>query len=216
MENKRFYNKIAESWYNIRHWSLFPEELEKISERWKGGNLLNIGCAHGADFLPFDDERFEFYGTDISEELVHLARKFAKKNSKNFDLFVSDMQDLPIQSESFDYAISIAALHHLTEKDERINALEEINRILKEGGEALITVWNKLQLSFIFEKKKIKKEWNYKGKTLHRNYYLYNYFELKRDIQEAGLEIVKLYPEKDHNIFTKHFSKNIFALIQKA
>ncbi|MFP4045692.1 MAG: class I SAM-dependent methyltransferase [Candidatus Aenigmatarchaeota archaeon] len=215
MESKQFYNRIADSWYNIRHWSLFQDELGELNERWDEGKLLNIGCAHGPDFLPFDPENFDFYGTDISKGFMDLARKFARKNDRNFNLFVSDMRDLPLQDGSFDYIISVAALHHLLEKKNRLKALEEMKRVLRKGGEALITVWNSWQKDFLFRGREIEKEWNYKNEVLYRDYYLYNYPELKKDLEETGFEIVKLYPEQDSVFPIKYFSKNIIALVRK-
>jgi len=47
------FNQIAPGWYNFRHWSIFRNELEALAHRWQKGKLLNLGCAHGPDFLPF-------------------------------------------------------------------------------------------------------------------------------------------------------------------
>lgn len=131
------------------------------------------------------------------------------------NLLVSDMTELPLKSSSMDYIVSVAALHHLTEKDNRTKAISEMARVLKDGGECLITVWNKWNRQFILDSKVIDKEWNYKGETLVRNYYLYNYFELKKDLEEVGFEVIRLYPEEDYNLPIKYFSKNIIALVKK-
>ena len=48
----RVYDEIAESWYGLRHWTRFRQELEEVAARWETGTLLNVGCAHGPDFLP--------------------------------------------------------------------------------------------------------------------------------------------------------------------
>ena len=44
-------------------------------------------------------------------------------------------------SSTFDVAISIAVIHHLSTKERRINAVKEIVRIVKPGGLVLISVW---------------------------------------------------------------------------
>lgn len=215
MELRKFYEEIADSWYNIRHWTLFREELEELSERWNDGKLLNIGCAHGADFLPFAEDEYEFYGTDISQKLLQNAERYSEKFDMEFNLFLSDMRKLPLQKESFDYIICVASLHHLLEEGKRLEALEEIKRVMKEGGEAFLTVWNKWQLNFILEDKIIEKEWKHSGETLKRKYYLYTYPEFERELKEAGLEILKIYPERDYDLPFKFFSENILALIRK-
>ena len=48
---------------------------------------------------------------------------------------------LPYASNRFDAALSIAVLHHITTPARRIHMLEELLRILKPGGKALVTVW---------------------------------------------------------------------------
>ena len=47
------FNEIAPGWYNFRHRTRFGSELEMLAGRWQKGRLLNVGCAHGPDFLPF-------------------------------------------------------------------------------------------------------------------------------------------------------------------
>lgn len=215
MEPREFYDEIAESWYNIRHWTLFREELEELDERWNGGKLLNLGCAHGADFLPFDEERFEFYGTDISLKLLRNAEKYAKKFEVNFNLFLSDMRKLPLGENKFDYVICVASLHHLLSKEERLDALEEMKKVLKEGGEAFLTVWNKWNPSFLFKNKIMEKSWDFKGRELKRKYYLYTYPELKEDLKNAGFKVLWTKPEKSYSFPLKYFSENILTLARK-
>ena len=66
--NQDVFNQIAPSWYNYRHWSIFRAELEMLAKRWQNGRLLNAGCGHGADFLPFC-AGFELHGVDFSVEM---------------------------------------------------------------------------------------------------------------------------------------------------
>ena len=48
--------------------------------------------------------------------------------------------------------MSIAVIHHLSTETRRLQAIQEINRILKIGGEALIYVWAYEQPRFENEK----------------------------------------------------------------
>ncbi len=201
-KTKEFYNEIADSWYNVRHWTIFKESLEELNKRWSPGKILNIGCAHGADFLPLDSNKFHFYGLDISKELLKNAKKYSEKFNLEFNLFVSDMEELPFKNKSFDYVISIATLHHLLKKEERIKTLKEIKRVLRK--EAFLTVWNRGNPE-LPDKETIEKEWEYKGKVLSRPYYLYTKDELKGELGEAGFKIKEIKKDKKN--------KNIFALI---
>ncbi|HDI02540.1 MAG TPA: class I SAM-dependent methyltransferase [Candidatus Aenigmarchaeota archaeon] len=177
----KVYDKIAESWYNVRHWSIFRNELEKLNEEWEGGKLLNIGCAHGADFLPFSPEKFKFFGIDSSRELILLSKKYSRKFNLTFYNLVGDMRCLPFKDESFDYVICIATLHHLLSRKERLLALSELGRVLKR--EAFITVWDRANPELPNEKI-IEKEWG--REKLKRKYYLYDKEEFEGELRKAG------------------------------
>lgn len=57
------------------------------------------------------------------------------------DAFVADALDLPHPEGRFDFAISIAVIHHFSSPERRIEAVRSILGTLKEGGKALIYVW---------------------------------------------------------------------------
>jgi len=101
---KEVFNQIAPSWYNFRHWSIFRKELEALAQRWRGGRLLNIGCAHGPDFLPFSQD-FELYGVDFSTEMLKFARRYSAKFNFSVSLSVADVRHLPYPDETFSRAI---------------------------------------------------------------------------------------------------------------
>ncbi|MFC1931370.1 class I SAM-dependent methyltransferase [Chloroflexota bacterium] len=211
---KDTFNQIAPSWYNFRHWSIFRSELEALARRWQQGKLLNIGCAHGPDFLPFR-QNFELYGMDFSGEMLKLARKYATKFDFTVNLSVADVRCLPYPDGTFDWAISIATYHHIKGKEERLKALQELKRVLKPGGEAFITAWNRWQPRFWFRSKEISVPWRTKEKTLHRYYYLFAYGELEKLAKRAGFEVLKSYPESSYHFPIKFFSRNICLLVRK-
>jgi SAM-dependent methyltransferase len=211
--NKEVFDEIASSWYNFRHWSIFPSELEALARRWQKGKLLNIGCAHGPDFLPFRGG-FELYGVDFSTEMLKFARKYSKKFGFAVKLALADIRKLPYPDETFDWAISVATYHHL-KGGEQEAALNELKRVLKPGGEAFITVWNRWQPRFWFKGKEIKVPWRKRGKTLYRYYYLFSYPELEKLAKKAGFKILKSFPESAYHFPLKFFSRNICLLVKK-
>jgi SAM-dependent methyltransferase len=209
------YNLIASSRYNFRHNSRFATELEELAPRWKRGRLLNVGCAHGPDFPPFK-ESFELHGVDYSHEMVQLARKYAEKYQFKVELQEADARNLPYADGFFDFAIAVAVYHHIEDKDGRIKALKELYRVLKPGGEAFITVWNKWQPRHWFQKKSFLLPWNTQGKKLYRFYYLFTYRELEKLAQQAGFEVIKSFPEARYKFPLKTFSRNICLLVKKS
>lgn len=212
---KDVFNQIAPSWYSFRHWTIFRSELEALANRWQKGKLLNVGCGHGADFLPFT-QSLELYGVDFSSEMIRFAQKYSQKFNFAVNLFVADATHLPFTDESFDWAISVATYHHIKGKKERQAALNELRRVLKPVGEAFITVWNHWQPRFWFSGREVVVPWRTKDKTLYRYYYLFSYHELERLVRQAGFEILSSLPESSYRFPIKCFSRNICLLVKKA
>jgi len=213
--SREVFNEIAPSWYNFRHWSRFRQELEALASRWREGKLLNIGCAHGPDFLPFKG-RFELYGIDFAKQMLKLAQKYAAKFDLAVSLAAADVRYLPYAEGTFDRAISVATYHHLKGKEERLKALREFGRVLKPGGEAFITVWNRWQPRFWFRRREIVVPWRTRDKTLYRYYYLFSYGELEKLVKRAGFELLESFPERSYRWPIKFFSRNICLLVRKA
>ncbi len=208
------FDKIAPSWYNFRHWPIFRTELEALAQRWQRGNLLNIGCAHGPDFLPFR-QNFALYGVDFSTQMLRFARKYSEKFNFAVKLLLADAGHLPFPDGVFDWAISVATYHHIKGKQERQAALSELRRVLKPGGEALITVWNRWQPRFWFSGKEVAVPWRTRSRTLERYYYLFSYPELEGLVKEAGFSVLKSSPESSYHFPLKFFSRNICLLVRK-
>jgi len=208
------FDEIAPGWYNFRHRSIFTRELEDMAGLWKGGRLLNIGCAHGPDFVPFR-QGFELSGIDISGRMLGLAKKYAEKYAYHVNLAQADARELPYEDSFFDYAIAVATYHHVEAKEERLKALRELKRVLKPGGEAFITVWNRWQPRFWLQRSDIQVPWKSTDRTYYRYYHLFSYGELEKLIKKAGLEVVKTFPEKRYRLPVKFFSRNVCALVRK-
>ncbi len=212
--NKDVFNQIAPGWYNFRHWSIFRNELETLARRWRQGRLLNVGCAHGPDFLPFQSG-FDLHGVDFSLEMLRFARKYSRKFGLSTNPVLADVTHLPYPDATFDWVIAVATYHHLRGKQPRETALNELRRVLKPGGEAFITVWNRWQPRFWFSRREVAVPWRTKSKTLHRYYYLFSYPELKKLVNQANLEVLKTFPESSYRFPIKTFSRNICLLVKK-
>ncbi len=208
------FNRIAPGWYNFRHWSIFRKELENLAQRWQEGKLINIGCAHGPDFLPFRDN-FDLHGVDHSTEMLKNARKYARKFNFPVTLTQADVSYLPFHDETFDWAISVATYHHLNTREKRRAALNELRRVLKPGGEAFITVWNHWQPRFWLHRREVAVPWRIGGDPLQRYYYLFSYPEFERQVRQSGLRVQKSFPESAYHFPIKYFSHNICLLAKK-
>ncbi len=208
------FDRIAPGWYGFRHRSIFTPELEALAARWQKGRLLNLGCAHCPDFVPFRSG-FELHGIDLSAEMLRLARKYAAKFDFQASLVRGDVAYLPYSEASFDFAISVATYHHLETPEKRLMALEELRRVLRPGGEAFVTVWNRRLPRFWFAGNPVQVPWHTKNEILYRYYYLFTYGEIEKLARQAGLEVLRSFPEHGYRWPLKAFSRNVCLLLRK-
>ena len=185
---QQVWNALAGQWYLFRKrpWPDVEKVIQMLA-KWKPGKILDIGCGNCRNLLPFAG--FRCYGIDFSDEMLKQATKFCKQNGIKVTLKHAEASKLPFTSQSFDYCLSIALLHHL-EAEKQKAALFEMFRVLKPRGKALITVWNKLQPRFIFKPKDLYIPWKVNGKSYKRYYHLFTYWELKKLLKECCLEIL--------------------------
>jgi ubiquinone/menaquinone biosynthesis C-methylase UbiE len=113
----------------------WPQVSEFLNSLEKNSMVLDVGCGNGK-YLS-ENKNLLMFGTDRSSNLLSIA----KENNKESQCFVADSLKLPIRSETFDAAISIAVIHHFSNELLRIKALKEIFRVIKHGGRVLIYVW---------------------------------------------------------------------------
>jgi len=230
--NREAFDQIAESWYRVRHWPLLREELEELAQRWReirgkeahpspplicrgtGGKLLNVGCAHGPDFLPFR-QGFELWGIDSSSAMLKQGRRYSAKFHFQVNLALANALYLPFSDNTFDWAISVATYHHIKGEKERERAFWELRRVLKPDGEAFLTVWNHGQPRFWLKPREQEVPWRLRNKTVYRYYHLFSYGELKKLLTKVGFEIITMSPEKSYHFPIKNFSRNICVLVKK-
>jgi tRNA (uracil-5-)-methyltransferase TRM9 len=213
-DQSNVFDRIAPGWYGVRHNSIFKAELTELAFRWGYGHLLNLGCGHGADFLPFRAS-FELYGIDFAANMLKYAEKYAAKQGFRANLVQADMRSLPFADNFFDCAISVASLHHLPGKSEQTKALQELKRVLKPGSEAFITVWNRNQPRFWFKPKEPMIPWKAADGVVLRYYYLFTYGEIEKLVRQAGFELQRASPESKYHFPLRTFSRNICLLVKK-
>ena len=129
---KNVYDNIAEDFSRTRykHWSYTEKYLKSINNPSK---ILEVGCGNGKNFCV---DIHDYYGIDISKELI----KYVPDKYKN-NVRYGNALNLPYDDDSFDHVMSIAVIHHLSNKYKRLKALEEMYRVLKKGGTMIFSVW---------------------------------------------------------------------------
>jgi 2-polyprenyl-3-methyl-5-hydroxy-6-metoxy-1,4-benzoquinol methylase len=113
--------RIIENAYALRN---LPANIKRI---------LDVGCCESDLSIQLATMGFEVYGIDVRNyELSH----------RNFHFVRDDIMHTPFQDRYFDVVIAISALEHIGTghygdphySDGDLKAMEEIRRILKDGG----------------------------------------------------------------------------------
>lgn len=163
---KQVYNKISNEFNHTRYrpWTCVEKFLDEVPKNSKIGD---IGCGNGKNMLYRDD--CINLGCDFSENLVKLC------NQKSLNVIYGNILNIPFEDNTFDFTLCIAVLHHLSTKDMRLKAVEELIRITKPNGKILILVWAFEQEND--SKRKFKEQSNLidwkdkKGNILGKRYY---------------------------------------------
>lgn len=128
----KVYEAIAHHFSNTRHkpWPIVESWLSNIPF---GSLVADVGCGNGK-YLNLHSH-YQIIGLDKSNALTQISK------SRGHEVLLADSLDLPFVNDRFDYCISIAVIHHFSSQSRRLEALKEIKRILRPGGQALIFVW---------------------------------------------------------------------------
>jgi ubiquinone/menaquinone biosynthesis C-methylase UbiE len=192
--NKDVFDRIADSWYGFRHWPLLRKELEELATRWSGGHVVNLGCGHGADFIPFSTG-FRLTGLDFSRGMLRQGRAYMEKHGFEATLVQGDLVALPFRDGSFDHAVAVASYHHLDGDNARRRAFAELRRVLRPKGEAFLSVWRNPRGGAEAGPEDRLVPWM-SGKTvLQRYYHFFTPEELGSILEDSGFTVLRLEPD---------------------
>lgn len=116
------YNLILQSVYNLVYDSEF-----------KNPSILEIGVGTGNLASKFLNNNCEIIGIDQSREMLLVAKQKYPKLKVRLGEFLK----IPYDNKCFDIIISTYAFHHLNER-EKVIAIEEMLRVLKDNGMLVI------------------------------------------------------------------------------
>lgn len=111
--------------------------------RWRGKQVLEVGCGLGTDTLQFLRAGARVTALDLSARSVHWARERAQQEGERALFLNADAERLPFADGTFDVVYSWGVLHHTPDTP---RALEEVRDVLRPGGTALIMLYHRRSL----------------------------------------------------------------------
>ncbi len=138
-----------ELWENLnsetRHQTRYPVEsvIRFVKKNFvTGSRILDDGCGAGRHVVFLAEEGYEPYGVDITGSGVLCTQnRLTDSGYARFtdNIFVSGSEELPFADRYFDGVISFGVLYYL-KKDMIKKAIDELYRVLKHGGKALLHI----------------------------------------------------------------------------
>jgi len=195
---QKTFDKIADVWHSLRKrpWMDVVEWARNIKEKV----VLDLGSGTGRHSKPLAQENLVI-ALDFSKKMLDMNQYADYK-------IQGDISSIPLKDETVDVVLAIASIHHL-KKGSRKKVLNEINKVLKPGGEGIVSVWYRHQERFknIPTSGDVIIPWKFEGKSYPRYYHLFTLPELKKLIEDSNLKL--------ESIHLDTMKRNIFAKIRK-
>jgi ubiquinone/menaquinone biosynthesis C-methylase UbiE len=105
--------------------------------------ILEIGVGLGADHQNWALVTPYLYGCDLTERAIEHTKQRLDLHNLQSNLKVADAEQLPYNDAFFDLVYSWGVIHHSPNTPK---AIEEIYRVLKQGGAAKIMIYHKYSI----------------------------------------------------------------------
>ena len=135
-----FFNELATTWEERFHTQELTDFLAKIAPKFglrRRQKILDVGTGTGI-LIPFllqeVGPRGHVEAIDFADKMIKMC-KLKYRKIRNITFTVQNIEKINYASESFDAVTCFGVFPHLENK---IEALQKINRILKPGGKLII------------------------------------------------------------------------------
>lgn len=105
-----------------------PENKTALEIGYGGGRLLSAASRFFNTVI----------GVDIHDNAVLVDEELRKRGIKNFQLLTSDGTSIPVEDNKIDFVYSFIVLQHVEKYEILISYMNDVYRILKAGGVAVL------------------------------------------------------------------------------
>jgi ubiquinone/menaquinone biosynthesis C-methylase UbiE len=171
--------------------------------------IYDIGGGAGVYAHWLANQGYRVHLLDIMPLHIQQAREASHQLGIHLeDIVLGDARHLPFADSSADAVLLMGPLYHLTEYEERLQALWEAYRVLKPGGLIFAVSINRFAsaLDGLFHEKfadpgfqnvsdrtlKSGQHRSPEGKSYFTTAFFHHPFELRDEVQDAGFEMVNL------------------------
>ncbi|UCG82856.1 MAG: methyltransferase domain-containing protein [Dehalococcoidia bacterium] len=112
--------------------------IEKIAPE-RGDRVLDVGCGRAVDTIQIAQKGGKAVGLEPSRTMLGHSKTCVAESGTGVELIQGICERLPFKSDSFDWVMCKGALDHFPDP---YKSMEEIARVLKPEGRAVISIAN--------------------------------------------------------------------------
>jgi len=200
------YDRVAEEYVKrifdeLEHKPLDRQLLDRLAERIRGlGPVCDLGCGPGHVARYLRDREVDVFGIDLSPGMVRQARRL----SPEIEFTQGNMLALEVEAHAWAGIVAFYSIIHIP-REEAVNALREMRRVLRPGGLLL--------LAFHLGDKVIHlDEWW--GAQVSADFIFFRRSEMEEYLKAAGFEIEEVV-EREPYEQVEYQSRRAYFLAKK-
>jgi ubiquinone/menaquinone biosynthesis C-methylase UbiE len=123
-----------------------PEEILETLKIEPNLVAADLGCGSGFFTIPLSKEAKKVYAIDVQKRMLEfLQEKIRRLKIRNIEPLLSTGSEIPLENDSVDLLLSMNTLHEFDDKERMV---EQIGRVLKQGGVTVIADFKKKNTGF--------------------------------------------------------------------
>ena len=103
------------------------------------GSVPDLGCCAGRGTLELANRGYKAAGVDVSEALLRVAAALVEERNLHIPFARIEPLRLPFAGGSFDAVVAFKVYAYIPHRSARLDYLKEIHRVLRAGGQLLMT-----------------------------------------------------------------------------
>jgi 2-polyprenyl-3-methyl-5-hydroxy-6-metoxy-1,4-benzoquinol methylase len=174
-----FFQELAAYRYDKLHY--LPRLVDFSA--YEGRRLLEVGCGLGIDLVRFGRCGATVTGVDLAEVAIDLAQQNVAQAGLTADLRVMNGEDLQFEDGSFDVVYAHGVLQYTANAQQMI---DELHRVLRPGGQAILMVYNRYSWLNVLSKL-MKVELEHEDAPVLKKYSIKQFRSMLRSFAEARI-----------------------------
>lgn len=144
------YNEFAYYYDSLMEESFYENYLKFILNQGDFNSVLELGCGTGIIAVELAKLNKEIYATDLSEDMLVVAKERAIDQDVNIMLGRLDMTDFRVNQQLDEILCLCDSLNYIHSKNQVLKVFENVYKALKPGGRFIFDVHSMHKVNNVF------------------------------------------------------------------